>query len=160
MIPRLPDSSLWGHFLSNHSRLHRDWQLVALPSGDLVHLDSASSQMVTTSQAHALGNPESPPSFEIYIFDVCFLPSSVTTTKPLSSFWHLTSALHCGLLPNMAVRAVFLKAEAIPRCLRLPTALGTKSRLLKHPARRPALEHWPSVSVHHHLNLPMLPHWA
>lgn len=84
MIPRLPDSSLWGHFLSNHSRLHRDWQLVALPSGDLVHLDSASSQMVTTSQAHALGNPESPPSFEIYIFDVCFLPSSVTMTKPLS----------------------------------------------------------------------------
>lgn len=56
-----------------------------------------------------------------------------------ASFWHLTSALHCGLLPNMAVRAVFLKAEAIPQCLRLPTALGTKSRLLKLPARWPAL---------------------
>lgn len=86
MIPRLPDSSLWGHFLSNQSRLHRDWQLATLLSQD------SETQFTLTLPSHrwslpprpAPGSPIFPPSSEIYIIDGCFLPSSATTTNLLS----------------------------------------------------------------------------
>lgn len=86
------------------------------------------------------GSPVCPPSFEIYIIDSCFLPSSVTAAKALS--WLILAPYLCPplwSLSNVVVRAVFLKAEAIPRCLRLPTALGIKSRFLTCPSRQPPL---------------------
>lgn len=65
---------------------------------------------------------------------------SVTTDKPLS--WLILATYPCPPLwsvSSVAVRAVFLKAEAVLQCLRLPTALGIKSRFLKCPSWQPPL---------------------
>lgn len=110
-----------------------------LPSGDSFTLTLPFCRW-SPPPSSTPGSPVSPPSLEIYIIDGCFLSSSVTTVKVLS--WLILAPSLCPPLwsvSSVVVRAVFLKAEAIPQCLRLPTALGIKSRFLKCPPPQPPL---------------------
>lgn len=110
-----------------------------LPSGDSFTLTLPFCRW-SSPPSSTPGSPVSPPSLEIYIIDSCFLSSSVTTVKVLS--WLILAPSLCPPLwsvSSVVVRAVFLKAEAIPQCLRLPTALGIKSRFLKCPPLQPPL---------------------
>lgn len=141
VIPRLPDSNLWGHFLSNHSGCTETGNWSRSLQETRFTLTPPSRRWSPPSRSRPR-KPVSPPSFEIYIVDVCLLPSSITTAKPLSRLVlapYLCPPPLWSVSNVVAVRAVFLKAEAVTQCLRLPTALGIKSRFLKRPSWQPPL---------------------
>lgn len=101
-IPRLPDSSLWGHFLSNRSRLSRDWQLSRSPQETLFTLTVPSWEWSPPFRSTP-GSPVFLPSFEIYI--------KMAASSHVCHYRQAPVLAHSGTLPLPSTMVCFQRGS-------------------------------------------------